>query len=130
MDNHSHILAWLHIIEQILDPPLILQKCLAESFKTRQYRLWTCDHIAFLFIVSSSSKPKATLFLLASFLHLSLHEHHPCPFPSECLARVEACAFSTGATGCFVVRALLEERDFSLLQGRERWWIVRHANGL
>lgn len=115
MDNHSRILAWLHIIEQILDPPLILQKCLAESFKAGQYHLRTCDHIAFIFNAPSSSKPKPALFLLASFLHLSLHEHHPRPLSSKCLAGIEARALAAGATWCLVVRALLEERDFSLL---------------
>lgn len=130
MDNHSRILGWLHITEQILNPPLILQKCLAESFKTRQYHLWTCDHIAFLFNASASSEAITSLFLFSRFIHFSLHEHHPRSLPSECLARIEASALTAAGAWCLVVGALLEERNFSLLQGRERWWIVRHANGL
>ena len=115
MDNHSRILARLHIIEQVLDPPLILQKCLAESFKARQDHLWTCGHIAFLLIAPASSKPKTSLLLLSRLIHFPLHEHHPRPFSSECLAGIEAAALAASAAGCLGLGALLEDRDFSLL---------------
>lgn len=116
MTNESAVLVGynrLHHAQNILYSALILHKGLAEPLQSWQNCLSGGLRLFWVLVAPGRPESKSWLSGFAVIVDLLLHEHHPGPFSSECLAGVEA---SIAVAGVGLRRALLEERDFAFIE--------------
>ena len=110
--------------QQALNPLLVLQKGLAEAFKSRQHILATVPKRTASSVLEPVPKPKSVgILLLFSKLILTLHDHHPRTLAAESFAGVEATGFASGAITLKL--RFFERRDLSALKGGRRSSIRR-----
>lgn len=121
MSNQSTVLIGHHRLphahaQNVLYSALILHEGLTEPLQPWQNGL--CCGLGRFLVLVAPGRPESESWLsgFAVVVHLLLHEHHAGAFSSESLAGVEA-SIAVGGVG--LRRALLEERDFSFVEGGE-----------
>ncbi len=74
--------------------------------------------IALIFVIPPRPKTKPSLLLLPEVV-LPLHEHHPRPLPSKCLAWVETPPIIAAPVDGLILDPVLEEGNFPLFEWRK-----------